>query len=582
MKRIPWILIALTLIVSACTPASTATPTSLPPTVESGPTSLPPTTAPTLIPVALSGPQSSATMPWLDGSNLVYIAAGDFMMGTGASNAHQKTVTLDGYWIQSTDVTNKMYAQCVATGNCAAPAQELGAPVYTNADYGDYPVVGVTWDMAANYCQWVQGQLPTEAQWEKAARGQNGSTYPWGEDKPACDVVNMLGCLGHTSGANDYPSGKSPYGLSDMEGNVFQWVNDYYSETYYDSMPLQNPPGPDSGDSRVIRGSSFESDDTQMYAGLRHFGDKAYHSRDLSFRCAVPQPKMFAPYCQTNSYFPTGAVSTSTCQAAQADVRGNYCVARSGYTTIDIQQGATYQVQTKGYECTEAVVDGQRRLTCSGPRDSSGELMVCNPACSGSPGSTGAAPVCDPGYNRDPNTGACLYQPISGQPGVAGCPQGYNLIDRGSQKVCVVSLNQNGQCPIGLYFDSSYGACVPPSGNADAPYGIDNSSLAAQTYQGCTPGYTYDPNYQCCQANAGGAYPGCPLGFKFDSTQNTCVPSQVQLSAPGCVTVQLNIAKCGEPIDVCSKITQEPVCLRNSYACQWDDNADVCSMKPGQ
>src|SRR5581483_7531172 len=207
MKRIPWIFLALALTLAACAPASTATPTIVPPTIEPSPTAVPPTIPPTLIPVALSGPQSGATMQWLDGSLLVYVAAGDFIMGTGASNAPQKTVTLDGYWIYQTDVTNKMYAQCVATGNCAPPAAELGAPVYTNADYGDYPVVGVTWDMAANYCQWFQGQLPSEAQWEKAARGPNGSVYPWGNEKPACDVVNMLGCLGHTSGVNDYPAG---------------------------------------------------------------------------------------------------------------------------------------------------------------------------------------------------------------------------------------------------------------------------------------------------------------------------------------------------------------------------------------
>lgn len=591
MKRIPWIFmpsravvlaagtLALALTLAACASTSPSTPTALPPTTEPSPTSVPPTVPPTLVPVALSGPQSGVAMQWLDGSVLVYIPAGDFIMGTGASNAPKKTVALDGYWIQSTDVTNKMYAQCVATGNCAPPKQELGAPVYTNADYGDYPVVGVTWDMAANYCGWIQGQLPGEAQWEKAARGPDGSEYPWGNDKPACDVVNNLGCLGHTSGVTDYPAGKNPYGLFDMAGNVFQWVNDFYGENYYDEMPLQNPPGPASGATRVIRGSSFESDDSQTPAGVRHFGANAYTSRDLGFRCVVPQPKTYAPYCQLNAYFPTGAVSSSTCQVPETKVNGNYCAAGSGFTTMDIPPGATYQVQTKGYTCSEAVIDGQRRLTCSGPNDSSGEVTVCNPGCSGAPGSTGASPACDPGYNRDPNTGACLYQPIAGQPGVAGCPPGYNLIDRGGQKTCVVSLNQNGLCPIGLYFDQSYGACVPPSGNADTPYGIDNPALAAQTYQGSPPGYSYDPAYQCSQANTGGAYPGCPLGFKLDTTQNVCVPEQVRLTGPGCVTVQLNIAKCGKPVDICSKITTEQVCRRNSYACEWNESTSTCNLK---
>ena len=141
-------------------------------------------------------------------------------------------------------MTNKMYAQCVSTGSCAAPAQEIGTPVYSNPQYGDYPVVGVTWDMASNYCQWAQGQLPSEAQWEKAARGESGALYPWGIDNPSCSLSNYKGCLGHTSDVTDYPGGHSPYGAYGMAGNVFQWVNDFYDEHYYDSMPSRNPTGP--------------------------------------------------------------------------------------------------------------------------------------------------------------------------------------------------------------------------------------------------------------------------------------------------------------------------------------------------
>jgi formylglycine-generating enzyme required for sulfatase activity len=590
MKRLTWIVMAAVLVLVACAPATPPTPT-LAPTTEASPTLAVPTDTavpPTLVPVALAGPQGGTSLAWIDGSLLEYVPAGSFSMGMGNGDAPQKNVSLDEYWIYKTDVTNKMYAQCVATGNCAAPAQELGTPIYTNPDYGDYPVVGVTWDMAANYCQWVQGQLPTEAQWEKAARGTNGSDYPWGSDNPGCDLVNAVGCLGHTSGVNDYPSGKSPYGLLDMAGNVFQWVNDFYSATAYDGITGANPTGPTSGDSHVIRGSSFESDMSQTLSGLRHYGASAYTSRDLGFRCVIPHPKTLAPFCQLSSYFPTGAVSTSTCQSPQAVVNGNYCARGLGYTTITIPQGATYEVKAKsgsyqtnvkGFQCSEATVDGKRIVTCLGPNDTSATLTVCNAACGAAASATGATQTCDPGYTRDATTGACLYTPVSSQPTVAGCPVGYNLIDRGGQKVCAIGLNQNGQCPIGLYFDSQYGACVPPSGSADAPYGINNSSLAAQTFQGCAPGYNYDQNYQCCQANTGGAYPGCPLGFTFDSTQNTCVPEQIQSSGPGCVTVDLNIAKCSEPIDFCSKITSEAVCLRNTYACAWDDKAKACNLK---
>ena len=586
MNRLTWIFLAGALVLASCAPASNPTPTASLQTPSSEPslTSSAPavTQPPTLVPVALAGPQPGTTLAWVDGSLLAYVPAGDFIMGMGVGNAPQKTVTLDAYWIGTTDVTNRMYAQCVATANCAPPAQELGTPVYTNPEYGDYPVVGVTWDMAANYCQWVQGALPTEAQWEKAARGSNAAVYPWGNDNSGCDLLNYQGCLRHTSGVNDYPAGRSPYGLLDMAGNVFQWVNDFYAEHSYDSMPAQNPTGPTSGDSRVIRGSSFESQPPQALSAIRHFGAQAYHSRDLGFRCVVNQPKAIAPYCQISSYIPTGSTaSTGTCQVPAADVRGNYCAGKAGFTTLQIPQDAAFTVDTKGYSCTEAVVNGQRILTCTGPDNSSGEVTVCNAACSGAPSQTGASVSCDPGYSLDSSAGACLYTPASAQPGVAGCPTGYNLLDRGGQKTCALGLNQNGQCPAGTYFDGQYGACVSPSASPDAPYGIDNSALASQAFQGCAAGYSYDSQHQCCQAATGGAYPGCPVGFKLGTTQNTCVPNQVRLSGPGCVTVSLNVAKCSQPIDICSKITQEPVCRRNNYACDWSEKDNRCSMKKG-
>ncbi len=580
MKQITWILLASALILGSCAPASTPAPTAAPPTptLVPAPTSAPPTATPTLVPVALAGPQSGTTINWLDAGQLVYVPAGDFIMGTGAQGVPQKTVSLDAYWIYKTDVTNRMYAQCVATGSCAPPAQELGTPVYTNPSYGDYPVVGVTWDMASNYCKWIGGQLPTEAQWEKAARGSQGNKYPWGSDAPSCTLLNFAGCFGHTMSVTSYAAGSSPYGLLDMSGNVFQWVNDFYDQNYYDSMPASNPTGPSSGTNRVIRGSSFESDASQTASGTRHFGVPSYTNYDLGFRCVVTQPKTYAPYCQMSSFIPNGsAPSTGTCQSPTANVLGNFCTAGSGYATVNISEGATYQVDTKGYSCTAGVINGQRVLTCNGPNDSSGQITVCNASCSSLPSNTGASPVCDSGYALNSSTGACTYRPITIQPGVSGCPQGYNLITRGDQKICAIGENQNGQCPTGLYFDSQYGACVPPSGLQNAPYGIDNSALASQTFQGCASGYSYDSTYQCCQANTGGSYPGCAVGYTFDSKQNTCVPNQAQANAPGCVTVQVNILKCSQPVDYCKSITQGPVCVRTP-GCSWDTTHDICSL----
>jgi len=586
MKRLIWILM-LAILVAACAPASTSTPiptpTALPPTSEPTATPEPPTSVPTLPPVSLAGPSADTIMTWVDGSRLVYIPAGAFIMGLGYSPAPIKTFTLDNYWIQQTEVTNKMYAQCVASGNCSAPVQEVGAPLYTVSQFGDYPIVGITWDAANTYCQWIGGQLPSEAQWEKAARGQNGNKYPWGNDNPTCDLANLKTCGGHTNPVDAHPAGKSPYGLFDMAGNVYEWVNDYYGENYYDIAPSSNPTGPDTGNRRITRGSSFETDLTQILSGIRHQSTQDYHSYDLGFRCVVNQPKAFAPYCQSVSYLPVGGTQGqgAICSAPAVQVGGNWCHGSISYATANIPQGATYQVKSKAFNCDDAVVNGQRILTCTGPVNSTTDVTVCNPTCSGSPNTTSSALACDPGYKLDASSSACEYAPVAGQPGVAGCPQGYHLIDRGGQKVCVIAQNQNGQCGIGLYFDSQYNACVSATGQADAPYGIDNPDLATKNYQGCPKGYSYSTEYQCCQANTGGTYPGCPVGFVLDPAQKTCVPAQTNLSGPGCVNVQLNTLQCGPVIDVCNQWSNSrAVCIRSG--CHWNESGSspVCQSAP--
>ena len=217
MRPLGLIILAVVLVTS-CAPAPTTTPAAPLPTNTLAPTTVPATETPALAPAALAGPQAGTSMLWTDGGMLVYVPSGEFIMGSGVGSTPQKTVFLDGYWIYATPVTNKMYTQCVATGNCAPPAQEVGAAVYSNPLYGDFPVVGVTWDMAANYCGWAQAQLPTEAQWEKAARGDSGAVFPWGIDDPSCSRLNFKGCLGHTNSVLDFPDGRSPYGAYRHDG----------------------------------------------------------------------------------------------------------------------------------------------------------------------------------------------------------------------------------------------------------------------------------------------------------------------------------------------------------------------------
>jgi formylglycine-generating enzyme required for sulfatase activity len=217
MKKARYVIFVFTLILTFILSACGGSPTPLVVVVTA--TSLPPTEVPTvaptppLAPVALAGPQSGETLKWVDGSTLVYVPPAEFIMGNDGFDAPAHNVTLEGFWIQQTKVTNRMFAQCVAVGACSTPTQEIGGPVYSNPEFANHPVVGVSYDQSQAYCTWVQGRLPTEAEWEKAARGLNGNPYPWGSDQPACDLLNFGYCLGRTTEVDAFPQGASSYGV---------------------------------------------------------------------------------------------------------------------------------------------------------------------------------------------------------------------------------------------------------------------------------------------------------------------------------------------------------------------------------
>ena len=195
-----------------------------------------------------------------DGMVMVYVPAGEFLMGSSDADGQadddekpQHTVYLDGYWIDRTEVTNAQYRKCVEAGACREPE------CWDDNDYNapDQPVVCVSWDDAQTYAAWVGGRLPTEAEWEKAARGTDGRIYPWGNSAPGCDKANYEGCVGRSATVGSYLTGASPYGALDMAGNVREWVADWYDGRYYGRSAARNPEGPDSGEYRVLRGGSW-------------------------------------------------------------------------------------------------------------------------------------------------------------------------------------------------------------------------------------------------------------------------------------------------------------------------------------
>jgi formylglycine-generating enzyme required for sulfatase activity len=231
---------------------------------------------------------------------LVYVPEGEFIMGSDSNDdsdyqdhSDQKPehrVYLDAFWIDQTEVTNTMYEKCVDAKVCDRPNNNgsLNRENYwRNPEFGNYPVVWVSWNDAAVYCTWAERRLPSEAEWEKAARGTDARMYPWGNTEPNETFLFQTTRVGDTTESGSYPAGASIYGALDMEGNVSEWVNDWYSDTYYQISPASNPlgPGPNDGGKKVMRGGSLISgSDLHVFARYGLEPENSY--RDEGFRCA--------------------------------------------------------------------------------------------------------------------------------------------------------------------------------------------------------------------------------------------------------------------------------------------------------
>jgi formylglycine-generating enzyme required for sulfatase activity len=281
-----------------------------------------------------------------DGMVMVYVPAGEFEMGnmgiqwmwSGSlvegdldlqvfiDERPQHVVYLDTFWIDQTEVTVGMFRTFVeATGyETTAEIEGWGAPWTdgpmeeewphvpgtdwrhphgpASSAMDDHPVVQVTWEDAVAYCEWAGGHLPTEAQWEMAARGPDGRLWPWGDaydgDRGSfCDASCPVKRWNHdayddgyalTAPVSSFPGGASPYGALDMAGNVWEWVADWYDEDYYTDSPYENPTGPSYGTERTQRGGAWINNESWVRITVRHATPPWARFDDLGFRCALP------------------------------------------------------------------------------------------------------------------------------------------------------------------------------------------------------------------------------------------------------------------------------------------------------
>jgi formylglycine-generating enzyme required for sulfatase activity len=308
------------------------TPIAAPPTMTESLSTLSPTDTSVPMPVQVND-QAGVTMRLVE--------VGDFILGSATGMADEKpvqTLYLDTYYIDKYEVTNALYGVCVKAGACEPPRQaktDARIAYFGNADFDNYPVVNVDWNMARTYCEWRGARLPTEVEWEKAARGPDGRTYPWGEEI-SCNEANYFGCEGKPTSVSSYNSGLSVYGVYGMAGNVDEWVSSLYMPYPYDVTDGRE--NPDAPGERVIRGGSWlnSDSDNEVRSARRQKADPSTAADNIGFRCAgIP----YAFIADTGGVAVTplnGATSTAWVATRRSRKQGGEAV-----STLSVAPGAT-------------------------------------------------------------------------------------------------------------------------------------------------------------------------------------------------------------------------------------------------
>jgi formylglycine-generating enzyme required for sulfatase activity len=248
-------------------------------------TAVPPTPVPTLdIGSSMISPKDSMT--------LLYVPAGEFIMGSDEGPSNETPVHpvfLDAFWIDQNEVTNEMYALCVEAGVCREPTNNSSnahSIYFGSAEFDDYPVIYVDWNMAKTYCEWAGRRLPSEAEWEKAARGTDQRVYPWGDGIDRT-FANYGAYVGDTTAVRNYESGKSLYGAYDMAGNVWEWVSSSFKPYPFDAADGRE--NLTASNLRVLRGGSWGYNDVSARSTYRWHGPSDSELSVIGFRCALSE-----------------------------------------------------------------------------------------------------------------------------------------------------------------------------------------------------------------------------------------------------------------------------------------------------
>jgi formylglycine-generating enzyme required for sulfatase activity len=482
-------------------------------------------------------PESGSTLRWIDNSLLVYIPPGEFIMGNGGEDSPEHPVYLDGFWIYRTEVTYRMYLSCMERGICTPPATDPSLPDnLLDPLLTDLPVIGLRWDQAAQYCESVGGSLPTEAQWERTARGTNGGPFPWGTGEPSCELMNFNECRGETSPVAEYVLGASQEDVLDMAGNVYEWVNDWYQEDYYYQEYFDNPRGPDFGEFRSVRGSAFRTSPDEVESAMRNYLGPDEYQNDLGFRCVVGNAQTFAPPCAILAHAPeaeesenpdAGPGGSAACVVPQPTIT-YYPHCFQGQSNIDISwepadADVNYSISGSAW-CTPFDVD---TLACSGDAGAFVKIEVCK-SCPPPSVQLGVPGSCDPPYVFDTTAGYCRY----GGPAIPGRVR-------------------------------------------------------------CAPGYSYSDDESCCVRETGTPldFPVCPVGGVFDSASLICWFTLPSTGDKKCDTLTVQFSDCSKPggsgqgssqptPDPCSTYSTNAECRVHKDKCYWDYGVGACLSIP--